>query len=192
MTINNTKIKILDVSYEMFARLGYEQTSLSNIAKKLGVSKQALCYHFKSKEEIFEILYECIIEDIKANHYINNNISSRDECYSNILTLGYNMIDYYIENPEFPLIMMQYFLLGLRNETIANLTDKLMKQVKIYYKKIIGMCVKFDMIKSNQEDLYVHIFEMIDQSILERSIHLPKTTLYDIWKTFVDKMLNNN
>jgi len=50
----DTKTRIKDVALELFTNQGYEQTSLREIAERLGVTKAALYYHFKSKEEIVE------------------------------------------------------------------------------------------------------------------------------------------
>jgi AcrR family transcriptional regulator len=40
------------VALELFAEQGYEKTSLREVAERLGVTKPALYYHFKSKEDI--------------------------------------------------------------------------------------------------------------------------------------------
>ena len=40
------------MALELFAEQGYEGTSLREIAERLGVTKAALYYHFKSKEDI--------------------------------------------------------------------------------------------------------------------------------------------
>jgi AcrR family transcriptional regulator len=40
------------VALELFAEQGYDKTSLREIAERLGVTKAALYYHFKSKEDI--------------------------------------------------------------------------------------------------------------------------------------------
>jgi AcrR family transcriptional regulator len=47
-----TRERILDVALELFNEEGYERTSLREIAGRLGVTKAALYYHFKSKEDI--------------------------------------------------------------------------------------------------------------------------------------------
>jgi AcrR family transcriptional regulator len=47
-----TRERILDVAMELFNQQGYERTSLREIAGRLGVTKAALYYHFKSKEDI--------------------------------------------------------------------------------------------------------------------------------------------
>ena len=47
----DTRVRIQQVALELFAEQGYERTSLREIAERLGVTKAALYYHFKSKEE---------------------------------------------------------------------------------------------------------------------------------------------
>jgi AcrR family transcriptional regulator len=51
-TASNTRERILDVALELFSTKGYEQTSLREIADRLGITKAALYYHFERKEDI--------------------------------------------------------------------------------------------------------------------------------------------
>ncbi|MFE7980451.1 TetR/AcrR family transcriptional regulator [Streptomyces shenzhenensis] len=53
----NTRQRIQDVALELFAEQGYEKTSLREIAERLDVTKAALYYHFKTKEEIIVSLF---------------------------------------------------------------------------------------------------------------------------------------
>jgi AcrR family transcriptional regulator len=48
----DTRARILDIALELFAEHGYEKTSLREIADGLGVTKAALYYHFRTKEDI--------------------------------------------------------------------------------------------------------------------------------------------
>src|SRR5712672_3961403 len=48
----DTRARAQKVALELFAEHGYEKTSLREIAERLGVTKAALYYHFKSKEDI--------------------------------------------------------------------------------------------------------------------------------------------
>ena len=52
----DTRTRIQAVALELFTEQGYDATSLREIAERLGVTKAALYYHFKSKEEIVESL----------------------------------------------------------------------------------------------------------------------------------------
>ena len=48
----DTRSRVQKVALELFAEQGYEKTSLREIAERLCVTKAALYYHFKSKEDI--------------------------------------------------------------------------------------------------------------------------------------------
>jgi AcrR family transcriptional regulator len=54
----DTRTRIQNVAVDLFIQQGYEATSLREIAEKLGVTKAALYYHFKTKEEIVTSLVE--------------------------------------------------------------------------------------------------------------------------------------
>lgn len=60
----NTRQRIQDVALELFSEHGYEKTSLREIAEKLGVTKAALYYHFKTKEDIVISLFQDLARPI--------------------------------------------------------------------------------------------------------------------------------
>ncbi|MFJ6748436.1 MULTISPECIES: TetR/AcrR family transcriptional regulator [unclassified Streptomyces] len=53
----NTRQRIQDVALELFSEHGYDKTSLREIAEHLDVTKAALYYHFKTKEDIVISLF---------------------------------------------------------------------------------------------------------------------------------------
>lgn len=62
----DTRSRLRELALEMFAEQGYEKTSLREIAERLGVTKAALYYYFKSKEDIVRSLVEDYMADIDA------------------------------------------------------------------------------------------------------------------------------
>ena len=62
----DTRERIQAVALELFAEHGYEKTSLREIAERLGVTKAALYYHFKSKEDIVRSFTEDYVTDLDA------------------------------------------------------------------------------------------------------------------------------
>ena len=54
----DTRERILTVANELFIEQGYEGTSLREIADRLDITKAALYYHFRSKDEILQTLLE--------------------------------------------------------------------------------------------------------------------------------------
>jgi AcrR family transcriptional regulator len=73
----DTRGEILEVAAELFTDRGYDATSLREIAERLDISKAALYYHFRSKDEILRALVEPIgrvlsdlVERLEAAHDI--------------------------------------------------------------------------------------------------------------------------
>jgi AcrR family transcriptional regulator len=54
----DTRSRIQQVALELFTEQGYEATSLREIAERLGVTKAALYYHFRTKDDIIASLVE--------------------------------------------------------------------------------------------------------------------------------------
>jgi AcrR family transcriptional regulator len=62
----DTRARIQQVALELFAEQGYERTSLREIAERLDVTKAALYYHFKSKEDIVRSFTEDYFAQLDA------------------------------------------------------------------------------------------------------------------------------
>lgn len=60
----DTRQRIQDIALELFVEQGYEKTSLREIAERLEVTKAALYYHFKTKEDIIISLFEDVTRPI--------------------------------------------------------------------------------------------------------------------------------
>lgn len=50
------KKELLDAALELFYENGYDMTSINDIIQKVGVTKGAFYYHFKSKDEILDTI----------------------------------------------------------------------------------------------------------------------------------------
>lgn len=108
--------KILDISYTLFLRNGYDDTSIQNIVDAIGMSKGAIYHHFKSKEAILEALAENMFrmryDDLlslpkdlngleKLRYYLKTEFQNNDK-----QDLDYIMKPL-IQNPRFFSIMVQ-------------------------------------------------------------------------------------
>ena len=60
----DTRRRIQDVAMDLFAQQGYEKTSLREIAEHLDVTKAALYYHFKTKEDILASIAEDLTKPV--------------------------------------------------------------------------------------------------------------------------------
>lgn len=66
-----TKEKILYTSLQLFSKQGISATSLSQIAKEVGIKKPSIYNHFENKDTLIQEMYEFYREKAVKNNKIN-------------------------------------------------------------------------------------------------------------------------
>ena len=61
----DTRARILDAALDVFSEQGFEGSSLQQIADRLDLTKAALYYYFRSKDELLEALVEPAIRGVE-------------------------------------------------------------------------------------------------------------------------------
>ncbi len=69
-----TQEKILDACRKLFYEKGYDSTTFANISKETGINQSAIHYHFKSKENLLQIIYR---ESLRKNNELVEFYSDR-------------------------------------------------------------------------------------------------------------------
>jgi AcrR family transcriptional regulator len=59
----DTRARILEVALDLFTAQGLQQTSLREIADRLGLTKPALYYHFASRDDLVRSLMQPLVDD---------------------------------------------------------------------------------------------------------------------------------
>jgi AcrR family transcriptional regulator len=65
MRAEATSERIRAVAAELFAEHGYGETSLREIAERLGITKAALYYHYQSKEQLLQAIVQPLFDDMR-------------------------------------------------------------------------------------------------------------------------------
>lgn len=66
-TIANARDRILDDAARLFARDGYDGTSLGELATSVGVTKAAIYHYFPNKQEIYEAIIVRTLEGLRRH-----------------------------------------------------------------------------------------------------------------------------
>lgn len=92
------KEKILQAARELFVEKGFTGTSISEIVSKSEVTHSLVFHHFKSKENLWQIVKNLIVDEGKE---IVNNFPSLNQPLASFLNeLIYFAIDFYGKNPD--------------------------------------------------------------------------------------------
>ncbi len=66
MAAARTKDRVLDAALSAFGTKGYDSTSLDDVAAEVGVTKQAILYHFPTKEELLRASIDVAVDELGA------------------------------------------------------------------------------------------------------------------------------
>lgn len=64
-TVLGTRARILEAALDLFGDKGFENSSLRELAERLGITKAAILYHFPSKTHVLATLAEPLAEDLQ-------------------------------------------------------------------------------------------------------------------------------
>jgi AcrR family transcriptional regulator len=96
-----TKTDIIKAAFRAFGRELYRKTSLTQIARELGVTKPALYRHFKNKQDLMNEMYTYFFDEfaaaIKADYDKALQVENLEECY---LIMARSFVRYYCLNGD--------------------------------------------------------------------------------------------
>ncbi len=124
------KNRILEAAFQEFSEKGFHQTTMEDVAKRVGVSKGAIYLYFKSKEELFKGIYEKApqaLGDIMRSSFKENNFM---ESSSQIFD---KMMKQYASNPS---LSFEIFAEATRNPDLR-------KVLRANYDEYVNIMVSF-------------------------------------------------
>jgi AcrR family transcriptional regulator len=120
--------KILETAKSLFIQHGYHALAMRQIAEALEVSKPALYYHFKDKEELFLAILRLYLDEMEntLDQIAGRSVSSTDKIR--------DFMEYILQQPP-----GQRAIIRLASQEMGQLSDLARKSFeKIYQEKFIG------------------------------------------------------
>jgi AcrR family transcriptional regulator len=132
-----TKGKILNSALELFARKGYSNTSISDIAKSAGVSKGLAYNYFDSKQKLIESVVEVLFVEIGQMFVALNEIKDPFDKLQKIIDLTFDWIK---EKENFwrlySTLLMQAETKKIVEKIAGNFMNEIFKETEKIFRKI--------------------------------------------------------
>lgn len=98
----NTELKIMDVATELFAKNGFDGTSIRDICKQADVNISMISYYFGGKEELYEKIVSHTVEKIITYMKLNMHIDDMPSNFESIpkkqkIEFLYKALDFIID-----------------------------------------------------------------------------------------------
>ena len=163
-----TREKIIESAFESFFELGYAETSLSLIAENAGMTRGAIYWHFKDKNELYREVVKIAAEKadvVKFAYSLSEDLSYKER-------------------------MLSLFLFS-QNNRYVDFIYKTINQISVY-KEFEDL---FEMIKLNRINLFRYFVEETRMHIRSehiRNVMLPEYYASDLYLIFEGLFLTKN
>lgn len=173
----NTREKILKTAGLLFSQRGYFAVSMQDVANKVGISKPALYYYFKSKNDLCRTLLENSSKDLfeELTTAVQKGKTPTDKLFN--LIVAY--LNFSLEKPEVNLIFKEGFG-GKDNLEKFILNFRL--QLLSFFKKVIKKAT----VQADKPFAHLSLTVSILASLLSRPIFLVHTTPKQLAKNIIE------
>lgn len=125
MDNRSTRQKILDAALDLFSIQGFEATSVSQIADRVGIRKASMYSHFASKQEILESLMQETMKHYERHTiFFDSSIADQDLNVKSITEMIVGQIRYIIHEPQIVKGRKMLTVEQFRNPILAELQTK--------------------------------------------------------------------
>lgn len=105
MNLETTDKVILEAAREVFLKKGYAAARMEDIAKTAGMNRALLHYYFRSKKDLFQIIFDQHFSELQSG--LQEILSSADQLTEKIQRIINFYLDKLEANPDLPAFIIQ-------------------------------------------------------------------------------------
>ncbi|GGF68855.1 TetR family transcriptional regulator [Paenibacillus albidus] len=188
----NTHKNIVETAFKMFSDNGFDKTSLSMIAKEVGISKPAIYYYFESKEQLIDYIFDEICKEIEHQNDFSLDRISIDNFEAELISIGYRMIEEHEHDEYFNKIFNEYILLASRNEKYRNRLYEIQKGYLTTYYDLLKFGVEIGAVSAGNIESKANLLGMLIDNIGNFMLTGFQLDYRGIWKEAVTSVLKED
>ena len=152
-----TRKRILDVAEDLFSEKGFDGTGMEEIAQKTSINKATIYYHFKSKNDIIEALFNSIVIDLNEK-LKSSDITSETGKIQEDMTVKVGEEIKFIESKKkiISIMVMESLKNGENNNILFRCAEMIINdEMKMHGMKFKS---KKDLFEKDREEFFVYEF----------------------------------
>ena len=176
----STEQKILDAAKKVFIQKGLDGTRLDEIATEAGINKALLHYYFRSKEKLFETIFDQMVGKIMPDFTVI--VASKSPISEKIELFVHRYIDFVTENPQLPLFMVTELNRNpQRMKEILSHSDNFVKIQQFAFQMVtemqVGRIKSFNPLHLILNIISMCIFPVIAKPVLQAILQIEEENL---------------
>ena len=186
----STKEKIFEVSIDLFSKKGYDNVSIREIAKNVGIKESSIYNHYSGKEAILDAIFEYYKENIKKTktYYEEVNCIPSQIKPKEFYHYGSEAIKIQFKREKMSKILRLVFIELYHNEKIRNFfTEELINRPIHFWSSVFKLFIEKDIISNvNPKKLAKRyhkyaIFLLFESMILKYDNNSKKSNIEEVF-----------
>ncbi|NEW07636.1 TetR/AcrR family transcriptional regulator [Paenibacillus sp. SYP-B3998] len=187
-----TSNQLIEAAFNLFAQHGIEKTSLAMIAKEVGISKPSIYYHFTSKEELVQRIFEHIFSEYHFKHYFPIEEFNENNFWDKLYLGGLQMLP---ENEEehysIMRILNEFMLSAGRDENYAKRMISMQQEFLDGFCDLLKKGAELGVISSQQTKAKAHMLALVIDNLSTYMMMGLNLDFEQIWKESVNSVFMN-
>lgn len=187
-----TSNQLIEAAFELFAQYGIKKTSLAMIAAKVGITKPSIYYHFASKEELIDRIFEYSLGDYQIDHFVEIDEFNEQNFAQKRFPVGLKMFP---KKDEVYLRVLHAFMsYAIRNEKYLKRIAEFEQEFIDGFQKLLQKGDDLGLVKPQNIAAKAHMLVMVINGIQDSIVmQMPSKSGYeDIWREAVNSVLTKN
>ncbi|CAM3641730.1 MULTISPECIES: TetR/AcrR family transcriptional regulator [Paenibacillus] len=184
-----TSQQLIEAALHLFAQHGIEKTSLAMIAAAVGMTKPSIYYHFASKDELIERVFEYMFSDYHFDHYFSVSELTAENFALKLYEGGLRMFPEDEEHfaPVFRLLN-EFMLTAGRNGHYGERVIAMQREFLDGFEKVMQRGAELGVIEPENVTVKAHLLALLIDNITSYMMMGMKLPYQELWKEAVNSV----
>ncbi|GGG68642.1 TetR/AcrR family transcriptional regulator [Paenibacillus radicis (ex Gao et al. 2016)] len=180
----------MQAAFELFAEYGIEKTSLGMIAKKVGMTKPSIYYHFDSKEQLISRTFDYLFKDHFFATYFTCHSVSKEDFVACMYEGGLKMLPGDDKEHHSTLrVLNEFMMLAEREEQFRAPLLQIQHDFLNGFHELLEKGANFGLVSLDQLDSKAHILALVIDNLSRCKMMKFEMDYPGIWRATVDSVL---
>ncbi|WFB59891.1 TetR/AcrR family transcriptional regulator [Paenibacillus sp. BR1-192] len=185
-----TSQQIVEAAIGLFATHGIEKTSLAMIASEVGITKPSIYYHFASKDELVERVFEYMFSDYHFDHYFSliglNAFNFAEQLYQGGLRMFPEEEEAFVPVMR---LLSEFMLTANRNANYGQRVAAMQQSFLDGFREFMNLGVDFGIVDRQHADSKAYVLALVIDNITSYIMMEIPLDYQAVWKEAVNSVL---
>ncbi|MEC0203836.1 TetR/AcrR family transcriptional regulator [Paenibacillus lautus] len=185
-----TSQQIVEAAIGLFASHGIDKTSLAMIAGEVGITKPSIYYHFASKDELVERVFDYMFSDYRFDHYFSltgmNEHNFAEQLYEGGLRMFPEEEEAFVPVMR---LLSEFMLTANRNANYGQRVAAMQQSFLEGFRELMRLGADFGIIDRQHADAKAYVLALVIDNITSYIMMDIPLDYQTVWKEAVNSVL---